>query len=194
MRGPATAPPAPAGPGRPLRTVVPLASAALLLSLLGAAPAHPAPDPSAHRLQQAFAAAANDYHVPQSVLLAVSYLQSRWDRHGGAPSVTGGYGPMHLTDARTALATAEHFAHGTEDARGDTARPAPHPAAGTPASSAVPARLRTLPKAAELTGIPAARLRSDPAANVAGGAALLAAAQRELGGPARADPADWYGA
>ncbi len=44
--------------------------------------------------------------MPQSVLLGVSYLQSRWDAHGGAPSVTGGYGPMHLTDARTALAEA----------------------------------------------------------------------------------------
>ncbi|MEU3958153.1 N-acetylmuramoyl-L-alanine amidase, partial [Streptomyces achromogenes] len=187
MRGPATAPPAPVGHRRPLRTAVPLAaSAALLLSLLGAAPAHPAPDSSARRLQQAFATAAADYHVPQSVLLAVSYLQSRWDSHGGAPSVTGGYGPMHLTDAPTALATAarsapehfagEHFAGGAEDPRGDTARAALHPtasrpAAGAAAPSAVPARLRTLPKAAELTGIPAARLRSDPAANVAGGAA-----------------------
>ncbi|WP_381562401.1 N-acetylmuramoyl-L-alanine amidase [Streptomyces eurythermus] len=209
MRRHATAPPAQARPGHPLRSAVPLVSAALLLSLLGAAPAHPVPDSSAHRLQQAFAAAAADYHVPQNVLLAVSYLQSRWDSHGGAPSVTGGYGPMHLTDARTALAAAarsgpehfsgEHFAGGAEDPRGDTGRPTPRPAAQRPAAAApvpsvVPARLRTLPRAAELTGIPAARLRSDPAANVAGGAALLAAAQKELGGPASADPADWYGA
>ncbi len=66
--------------------------------------------------------------MPQSVLLAVSYLQSRWDAHDGAPSVTGGYGPMHLTDARTALADAPHHSEGTEDARGDSARPALHPA------------------------------------------------------------------
>ncbi|MFI0809095.1 N-acetylmuramoyl-L-alanine amidase [Streptomyces echinatus] len=194
MRGSATDPTSTPGPRRLRRTAVPLASAALLLPLLGASPAHTATNSSANRLQQAFATAAADYHVPQSVLLAVSYLQSRWDGHAGAPSVTGGYGPMHLTDARTALATAEHFAEGTEDARGDSARPAPHPTVGAPAESAVPDRLKTLPKAAELSGIPAGELRTDPVANVAGGAALLAAAQKELGEPPSADPADWYGA
>ena len=40
----------------------------------------------------------------------------------------------------------------------------------------------------------AERLRRDPAANVAGGAALLAAAQKQLGRPLSSDPADWYGA
>ncbi|GGM07948.1 amidase [Streptomyces fumigatiscleroticus] len=176
-------------------TAAAAAAAALLLPLLGAAPstARTAP-PSADELQRAFAAASAEYHVPQSVLLGVSYLQSRWDGHGGAPSVTGGYGPMHLTDARTALAGTPHHSDGTEDARGDDARPAPRTGTKTPADTAPPARLETLPKAAELTGLSAEELRSDPAANVAGGAALLAAAQRELGEPASADPADWYGA
>ncbi|GAA2201044.1 peptidoglycan recognition family protein [Streptomyces bangladeshensis] len=194
MRGSATDPTSAPGHRRLRRTAVPLASAALLLPLLGAAPSPTATGSPTHRLQHAFATAAADYHVPQSVLLAVSYLQSRWDRHGGAPSVTGGYGPMHLTDARTAIAAAEHFAEGTEDARGDTARPPLHPAVEVPAGPALPARLKTLPRAAELTGIPAEQLRTDPAANVAGGAALLAAAQKELGAPLSADPADWYGA
>ncbi|MFG3009803.1 N-acetylmuramoyl-L-alanine amidase [Streptomyces cinerochromogenes] len=194
MRGSATDPTSPPGDRRLRRTAVPLASAALLLPLLGAAPAHTATDSSTHRLQHAFAAAAAEYHVPQSVLLAVSYLQSRWDAHGGAPSVTGGYGPMHLTDARTAIAATEHLAEGTEDARGDSARAALRPTAEAPAASALPARLKTLPRAAELSGLPAEELRTDPAANVAGGAALLAAAQKELGEPLSADPADWYGA
>ncbi|MEU0005568.1 N-acetylmuramoyl-L-alanine amidase [Streptomyces sp. NPDC006314] len=194
MRGSATDPTSTPGHRHLRRIAGPLASAALLLPLLGAAPAPTSTDSSAARLQHAFATAAADYHVPQSVLLAVSYLQSRWDGHGGAPSVIGGYGPMHLIDARTALATTEHFAEGTEDARGDTARTALHPGIKEPDESAVPARLRTLPKAAELTGIPAGELRTDPAANVAGGAALLAAAQKELGEPLSADPADWYGA
>lgn len=172
-----------------------VASAALVLPLLGAAPPPGETTSSAALLQRAFVSAAADYHVPQSVLLAVSYLQSRWDTHGGAPSVTGGYGPMHLTDARTALATTtEHFADGTEDARGDSARPALHPRVTVPADSALPARLKTLVRAAGLTGIPAARLRTDPASNVAGGAALLASAQRDLHQPLSADPADWYGA
>ncbi|MET8569440.1 N-acetylmuramoyl-L-alanine amidase [Streptomyces sp. NPDC004783] len=197
MRGSATVP-QPSPDGRRLRaTAGALAAAALVLPLLGAAPpaepagAPPAPD----RLQRAFAAAAAEYHVPQSVLLGVSYLQSRWDAHAGAPSVTGGYGPMHLTDARTALAGASHHSEGTEDPRGDDARPPLRPrAARPPAAGALPARLTTLPRAAELTGLSPGELRTDPAANVAGGAALLAAAQREAGEPLSADPADWYGA
>ncbi|MGW3146246.1 N-acetylmuramoyl-L-alanine amidase [Streptomyces sp. NPDC001177] len=194
MRGSATDPTSTPGSRRTLRAVGAVASAALLLPLLGAAPAPSSTESSTGVLQRAFAGAAAEYHVPQSVLLAVSYLQSRWDTHAGAPSVTGGYGPMHLTDARTALATAEHFADGTEDARGDDARAALHPHTEAPNSSALPARLRTLPRAAGLTGIPAEELRTDPTANVAGGAALLAAAQKALGEPLSSDPADWYGA
>jgi N-acetyl-anhydromuramyl-L-alanine amidase AmpD len=169
-----------------------LAGTALLLPLLGAAPS-PSQDSSAG-LQRAFAAAAAEYHVPQSVLLGVSYLQSRWDTHAGVPSVTGGYGPMHLTDARTALASAPHHGEGTEDARGDSARAALLPDTKAPEPADLPARLETLPKAAELTGLSAQDLRTDPAANVAGGAALLAAAQQDLGEPLSQDPADWYGA
>ncbi|MCD7444635.1 N-acetylmuramoyl-L-alanine amidase [Streptomyces lincolnensis] len=175
------------------RTAGALASAALFLPLLGAAPSDARA--SASRLQLAFASAAAEYHVPQSVLLGVSYLQSRWDAHDGAPSVTGGYGPMHLTDARTALADAPpHHAEGTEDPRGDSARPPLLPTAEVPGNPELPARLKTLSKAAELTGVPAERLRTDPAANVAGGAALLAAAQKDLGEPLSEDPAAWYGA
>ncbi|MEV1083956.1 peptidoglycan recognition family protein [Streptomyces sp. NPDC050211] len=185
MRGSATAP----DRGR-RRAAQAVAAAALILPLLGAAPS----ETSADGLQQAFATASAEYHVPQSVLLGVSYLQSRWDAHGGAPSVAGGYGPMHLTDARTALAKAPHHSEGTEDARGDSARKPLLPKTEVPARTELPARLTTLTKAAELTGLAAEKLRTDPAANVAGGAALLAAAQKDLGEPLSDDPADWYGA
>ncbi|MEV3988788.1 peptidoglycan recognition family protein [Streptomyces sp. NPDC049837] len=173
-----------------------VASAALLLPLVSAAPSATAGRPPASgALQRDFAAAAAEYGVPQSVLLAVSYLQSRWDGHGGAPSVTGGYGPMHLTDARTALASAPHHSHGAEDARGDASRSAKHVAdAELPEPSALPPRLRTLDRAAELSGLSPERLRTSTSANIRGGAALLAAAQRELGHPASGDPGDWYGA
>lgn len=174
------------------RAAGPVACAALMLPLIGAAPSEA--QSSALRLQSAFSSAAAEYGVPRSVLLGVSYLQSRWDAHAGAPSVTGGYGPMHLTDARTALAGAAHHSEGAEDARGDEARAPLVPEERIPDSGELPARLKTLPKASELTGLNPERLRTDPAANVAGGAALLAAAQRELGEPASADPADWYGA
>ncbi|MFF3816824.1 N-acetylmuramoyl-L-alanine amidase [Streptomyces bluensis] len=194
MRGTLTDRTPAAGRRRVQRTALSAASAALLLPLLGAAPSDSAEQSSVTRLQRAFASAAAEYDVPQSVLLGVSYLQSRWDAHGGAPSVSGGYGPMHLTDARTALAEAAHHSEGTEDARGDGSRAAAPREAGLPEGSALPARLRTLTRAAELTGLPAEKLRTDAAANVAGGAALLAAAQRDLGQPASDDPADWYAA
>ncbi|MFE9835590.1 N-acetylmuramoyl-L-alanine amidase [Streptomyces sp. NPDC005551] len=196
MRGTATDPNAPGVSGRARRTAVAVASAALLLPLIGAAPSGTPAPASSGSLRSAFAAAAAEYRVPQSVLLGVSYLQSRWDTHGGAPSVSGGYGPMHLTDAPTALAETarRHHSEGTEDARGDSSRAPLLPDTRVPASTELPARLRTLAKASELTGLPAERLRTDAAANVAGGAALLAAAQRQLGEPLSADPADWYGA
>ncbi|MFF8606998.1 N-acetylmuramoyl-L-alanine amidase [Streptomyces sp. NPDC015346] len=174
-----------------------VASAALLFPLLVAAPSATAEPVAAGTLQEQFAEAAARRGVPPSVLLAVSYLQSRWDAHAGAPSVTGGYGPMHLTDAVTALARAPHHSHGEEDARGDESR-APRivaePDVAPPTAGELPARLKTLERAAEVSGIPAEELRTSTAANIEGGAALLAAAQRASGRPLSADPADWYGA
>ncbi|GGR46430.1 N-acetylmuramoyl-L-alanine amidase [Streptomyces aurantiogriseus] len=194
MRGSVTHPRPLPGTARTRRAAGAMVSAALLLPLLGATPSTGATDDSGTGLQRAFEDAAAEYQVPQSVLLAVSYLQSRWDAHAGAPSVTGGYGPMHLTDTRMALSTALHHGEGREDPRGDDARRPLHPVAELPEDAEFPARLRTLPKAAELTGLSTRELRSDPAANVAGGAALLAFAQRDLGEPLSTDPADWYGA
>ncbi|MFF8901262.1 N-acetylmuramoyl-L-alanine amidase [Streptomyces lydicus] len=179
------------------RSTTALAAAMLLLPLSGA-PSASAGQPRADRLQRAFTEAAARFHVPRSVLLGVSYLESRWDGHGGAPSVSGGYGPMHLTDARTALTRAPEFSQGDEDARGDSSRgrkPVPHGAAQRAVLPAeLPARLRTLGTAARLTGLPAGKLRTDPVANVLGGAALLAAEQRKLGLAASGDPARWYAA
>ncbi len=183
-------------PIRAPRSLTVLASAALLVPLLSVAPPAGADAPGSGVLQVEFARAASRHGVPESVLLAVSYLQSRWDAHGGAPSVAGGYGPMHLTDAVTARArTVPHHVEGEEDARGDSSRPS-HRGADVPASGAgrPPERLRTLERASRLSGLPAEELRTSTAANIEGGAALLAAAQREAGLPASADPADWYGA
>ncbi|MFD7136983.1 N-acetylmuramoyl-L-alanine amidase [Streptomyces sp. NPDC059894] len=195
MRRSVTHPRPEPGSARARGATAAVASAALLLPLLGAASGSAdAAGASATLLQRAFSTAAAEYHVPQSVLLGVSYLQSRWDGHAGAPSVTGGYGPMHLTDARTALASAPHHSEGAEDARGDDARPPLRPGTALPEDAEIPSRLKTLLHAAELTGSSLEELRTDPAANVAGGAALLAAAQQDLGEPLSADPADWYGA
>ncbi|MFB8402288.1 N-acetylmuramoyl-L-alanine amidase [Streptomyces sp. NPDC055912] len=153
--------------------------------------------PEAPARADLFRAAGERHRVPEPVLLAVSYLQSRWDAHHGAPSVDAGFGPMHLTDARAALATTHHHHHhtdGDEDPRGDASRPAlaRHETPEDPAR--LPPALQTLDRAAALTGLPADRLRVDPAANIEGGAALLADHQRAAGLAPSTDPAQWYAA
>jgi hypothetical protein len=156
---------------------------AFVVAFLGiAALATPAAAAAADR-QHDFSVASHDYGVPSSVLLGVSYLESRWDTNQWAPSTSGGYGPMHLT--APAVAAGE-----SGDARGDTSRPAVVPASRSASSSG------TLAVAAALTGSSPAALRSDATANIRAGAALLASYQRAAGGPAGADsdPADWYGA
>ncbi|MEO6714107.1 MAG: N-acetylmuramoyl-L-alanine amidase, partial [Mycobacteriales bacterium] len=125
--------------------------------------------------QRAFAAASNAYGVPASVLLGVSYMESRWDDHGAAPSTSGGYGPMHLTDISVEAAG---------QAKGD----------GSFRSSDGPDSLHTASIAAALTKLDPSRLKSDDTANICGGAAVLASYQRGLGRPTGASSATaaWY--
>ncbi|MDG4826316.1 peptidoglycan recognition family protein [Asanoa sp. WMMD1127] len=143
--------------------------------------------------QQVYADAAAEFGVPESVLLGVSYLESRWDRNAGKPSTSGGFGPMHLTDAANVRAVSHHDS-GTEDPRGDDSRPLTVRAA-TPAAP-LAASLQTIDAAAALTGAPKEALRTDATANIRGGAALLGSYQKALGAPtgAGSDPAAWYGA
>ncbi|MGI5226513.1 N-acetylmuramoyl-L-alanine amidase [Actinoallomurus sp. CA-142502] len=138
--------------------------------------------------QQAFADAARVEHVPLRLLLAVSYLESRWDANQGRPSVSAGYGPMHLTDG-TLVPAREHFSGGTEDPRGDTSRPRRRPRA----SGVRPGHVaQTLQQAAKLTGASADDLRTDATANIRAGAALLAHYQRRLRRPLSSNPSAWY--
>ncbi|MFG2039686.1 N-acetylmuramoyl-L-alanine amidase [Dactylosporangium sp. NPDC048998] len=147
--------------------------------------------------RQDFADASVSAGVPNDVLLAVSYLESRWNTNHGAPSTGAGFGPMHLTDAAAVTRGGTHHDEGTEDARGEDAGPARPARVAGPAAAAAPApALQTLDQAAALTGVDKARLRTDARENIRGGAALLAAYQRDLGAPggAGSDPAAWYGA
>lgn len=154
-----------------------LAAVALPITVTGVSSGGPpavAAPPETGAYAAAFGAAAAKYGVPESVLLAVSYAESRWDDHQGASSTSGGYGPMHLTavDPSTVLdLSGKQRTFKTQS-------------------------LLTLYRAAKLTGLDPVALRSDPASNIAGGAALLAAYQKELGLPVGAEtsPAQWYGA
>lgn len=165
--------------------------AAAVVALAALAVTTPASaQPADEKRQRVFAAAADEFDVPAPLLLAVSYLESRWDANGGSPSVSAGYGPMHLTDATAANSGGTHHEHG-EDPRGDTSRRTLKPSHRE--LDLTSPTLHTVAKAAELTGIDPRTLRADPVANIRGGAALLADHQRELG-PLTDDPADWYGA
>jgi hypothetical protein len=64
------------------------------------------------------------------------------------------------------------------------------------ASGSAPTAVDTLGRAADLLGVDRSSLRTDPTANIRGGAALLAAEQRSLQLPtgAATDPGQWYAA
>jgi N-acetyl-anhydromuramyl-L-alanine amidase AmpD len=145
---------------------------------VGAAPAPAARVAKPTDRQAAFRAAAAEFGVPESILLAVSYNVSRWDNHGGTPSTSGGYGPMHLTQ----VGAAPLF-----DAKGDDQ---PHPAW----TAAGDASLHTLDTAAALLGLSADTLKHDAAQNIRGGAALLGQYARDTTSGVPLSEADWYGA
>jgi len=123
--------------------------------------------PSDRVRQQDFTDAAREFHVPERVLLAVSYAQSRWDDHGGKPSTTGAYGPMALVWRPTGAVSPRGLA------ASDT-------------------RTQTLIKAAKLIGSSPKELRTDPAENIRGGAALLAQYEKRLTGGTPATEGKWY--
>jgi hypothetical protein len=132
--------------------------------------------------QRVFDAAARTFHVPASVLLGVSYMESRWDNHGAHPSTSAAYGPMGLTDLpRADLAKAQSAKGDPSSAVGPTVRPAGE---------------RTIDAASRLSGFGITSLKSNESANICAGAALLASYQRQLGHPVGANTrADqWYAA
>ena len=160
-----------------VRTVAALAALALG-TLVGAPTAAAAPSANAGSVsrQQAFAAAASEFGVPSSVLAAVSYAQTLWEGHAGQHNTSGGYGPMNLVDATLLIR--------------DVARERD----GVGPAAVVPASVDSLGRAAQLLGVDRDTLRTNPAANIRGGAALLASMQRSLTLPVGTgtDPGQWY--
>ncbi|GAA2739758.1 N-acetylmuramoyl-L-alanine amidase [Kitasatospora cinereorecta] len=172
-----------------------LAALGLVVSgapLAAAAPVQAAP---AAGLQAQFTAAAKEFKVPESVLLAVSYQETRWESHQGRPSTTGNYNVMGLTQVDlAAVAAAQAAAQPEVDLRGDgDAKPRARAQAAQAAPVDSPA-LHTLDTAAKLINRPAADLRGDTLQSIRGGAALLAQLQQNAKAPLSTDPAAWYGA
>ncbi|MEY9931146.1 hypothetical protein ABH926_005793 [Catenulispora sp. GP43] len=153
---------------------------ALAVTCVAAAPAN-AQAPSAASgdgtLQGAFAAAAHESGVPLNVLEALAYQESAWNDHGGAPSTSGGYGIMQLTDVSAST---------LDGLDPDSAKAAAIEADPT---------LATAQSAAKLIGKDKSAVERDDATNIRAGAALLASDAKKLGGgklPASAG--GWYAA
>ncbi|MFF7550860.1 N-acetylmuramoyl-L-alanine amidase [Streptomyces canus] len=151
--------------------------------------------PALHTLQADFTMAAAEFHVPSSVLLAVSYQQTLWESHRGSPSVTGNYNVMGLTSvSRTDLRAASDSPPET-NGRGDDPRAPHHPAATPSDSGTVPPitpAMRTLDTAASILGDSPASLRTSTRQSVRGAAALLASYERAATGSLPTTSAQWY--
>ncbi|MEU3745210.1 MULTISPECIES: N-acetylmuramoyl-L-alanine amidase [Streptomyces] len=151
-------------------------------------------------LQSQFANAAREFDVPQSVLMAVSYRQTRWESHDGLPSTTGAYNVMGLTDVDAEDVeqhdVKERLAHLNASGKAEIEKTFDE----AKALAALPKetvdtddpRLHTLDKAAGLIDSSADAVKNDTAASIRAGAALLAEYQKQAGAELSEDPADWY--
>lgn len=168
---------------RARRGVVALASTVSVLGALALGTSHASAQPAdsgPSSREAAFSKAAQEFGVPQSVLEALSYSQSRWEAHAGEHNTDGGYGPMNLLDGTLFAADQAEAKNGTD---------------GTAVGTG-PEAVDTLGQAAKLLGVDRDALRMDADANIRGGAALLAAKQKSLGLAvgATSDPGQWYAA
>ena len=158
--------------GRPLQSAsIGFAAATLLATAVG--PAVSAVGQSS--LQQNFAAAAQEFGVPEQVLLALSYNESHWQTLPGE-SVDGGYGLMDLRAETPTVVSGR-------DGR------IMHPANNNPSS------YYTLNQAAGLLHVSATTLETNQQQNIRGAAAVLAQNAKQLnGGKLPSGMNNWYGA
>ncbi|MEU4060845.1 N-acetylmuramoyl-L-alanine amidase [Streptomyces wedmorensis] len=151
-------------------------------------------------LQSQFANAAREFDVPQSVLMAVSYQQTRWESHDGEPSTTGAYNVMGLTKVDpedvSQKVTDEQVEHFNGSGRPEIAKDFDPAKVRSILEKAVvdtdDPRLHTLDKAAELIDSSAETVQNDTAASIRAGAALLADYQKQAGAELSEEAGDWY--
>lgn len=151
---------------------VAFSAAALLLASGGSALAA---DAAAGGRMALFASAAEEFDVPVSVLVALSYHETRLMPHDGT-SIDGGYGLMDLRTYTPAQVSGRD---------GRKVAPAPKK----------PADYYTLDHAVKLLGKPVGQLQTDDRQNIRGAAAVLAATAKQLhNGKLPGALGDWYGA
>ncbi|MER8230541.1 N-acetylmuramoyl-L-alanine amidase [Streptomyces sp. NPDC094049] len=147
-----------------------------------------------------FANAAREFDVPQSVLMAVSYQQTRWESHDGEPSTTGAYNVMGLTKVDPGdvaqKVTDEQIDHFNGSGRPEIEKKFDRELVRRILEKAVvdtdDPRLHTLDRGAELIGSSTETVRNDTEASIRAGAALLADYQKQAGAELSGDPGDWY--
>ncbi|MFF8843711.1 N-acetylmuramoyl-L-alanine amidase [Streptomyces sp. NPDC015127] len=153
-------------------------------------------------LQAEFEQAAEEFDVPKSVLMAVSYRQTRWESHEGEPSVTGAYNVMGLTQVDAddlEEDDREHLlAHMNRSGKPEIEKQFdPAEALRTMPKETVDTddpRLHTLDEAAELIDASQESVKTDPATSIRAGAALLAEYQKEATGDLPDEADEWYAA
>ena len=152
-----------------------MSSLTLAVGLLASVPLSVLAANTSNNRADAFRNAAREFGVPQNLLLAVSYNESRWDTHNNTASVTGGYGVMNLSV----------HADGAFDGRGDDSRPV--------TKKQDERAIDTLQKAATLTGQRVEVLKTDTTQNIRGGAAVLAQYAKDTNnGTLPKNINDWY--
>ncbi|GAB1332426.1 N-acetylmuramoyl-L-alanine amidase [Streptomyces sennicomposti] len=154
------------------------------------------------RLQAEFEKAAQEFDVPLSVLMAVSYRQTLWEDHDGLPSTTGAYNVMALTDVDPGSLEDDAASSARQLDRmnrsGDPVVEKHFDAAkalkgaGKRAVDTSDPRLHTLDEAAGLIGVPSQQVRGDARQSIRAGAALLAEYQKDAAGSLPKDPGAWY--
>ncbi|MFE6976602.1 N-acetylmuramoyl-L-alanine amidase [Streptomyces sp. NPDC057682] len=156
--------------------------------------------PASAELQKQFADAASEFDVPQSVLMAVSYRQTRWESHDGEPSTSGAYNVMGLTSVSPEDVEQpddkERLAHMNMSGRPEIEKTfdAAKALRSLPKKTVDTSdpRLHTLDEAADLIDTDAESVRNDAEDSIRAGAALLAEYQRDAKGSLSDDPAQWY--
>ncbi|MFF9145377.1 N-acetylmuramoyl-L-alanine amidase [Streptomyces sp. NPDC014861] len=155
---------------------------------------------STETLQEQFAAAAAEFDVPQSVLMAVSYQQTRWESHDGEPSTTGAYNVMGLTkvdpeDVEQQV-TDEQIDHFNGSGRPEIEKTFDRAKVRSILEKALvdtdDPRLHTLDKAADLIDSSTEAVQNDTTASIRAGAALLADYQKQAGAELSDEPGAWY--
>ncbi|MET9673757.1 N-acetylmuramoyl-L-alanine amidase [Streptomyces sp. NPDC006482] len=151
-------------------------------------------------LQSQFANAAREFDVPQSVLMAVSYQQTRWESHDGEPSTTGAYNVMGLTkvdpeDVQNQV-TDEQIEHFNGSGRPEIEKTFDREKLRSVLEKMLvdtdDPQLHTLDKAAGLIDSSTEAVQNDTAASIRAGAALLAEYQKQAGAELSEEPGDWY--